>query len=79
MDSSVTVRVAPKLGIVIKTTSILIDVDECYEETDGCQQECVNTNGSYYCTCRIGYRLTSDGYNCEGTYGCYKLRDNKHT
>lgn len=49
----------------------LIDIDECYEETDGCQQECINTNGSYYCVCRIGYRLTSDGYSCEGSY---KLR-----
>ena len=42
------------------------DVDECYERIDGCQQECVNTNGSYVCTCRTGYRLTSDRYSCTG-------------
>lgn len=42
------------------------DVDECYERIDGCQQECVNTNGSYVCACRTGYRLTSDRYSCTG-------------
>ena len=68
MDSSVMVRLAPKLRTQIKTTSMLIDVDECFKEADVCHQECVNTNGSYYCACRIGYRLTSDGYNCEGMY-----------
>ena len=36
--------------------------------TDGCQQECVNTNGSYMCACRSGYRLLSDGYSCIGKY-----------
>ncbi|XP_022787832.1 uncharacterized protein LOC111327814 [Stylophora pistillata] len=29
-----------------------------------CQHDCVNTWGSYYCTCRQGYRLEVDGRNC---------------
>ena len=46
------------------------DIDECSERTDRCEQECVNTDGSYYCACRSGYRLSSDGYTCEGEQQC---------
>ena len=31
-----------------------------------CQHDCVNTWGSYYCTCRQGYRLEADGKTCQG-------------
>ena len=31
-----------------------------------CQDNCVNTWGSYYCTCRQGYRLQADGKTCLG-------------
>ena len=33
-----------------------------------CQHDCVNTWGSYYCTCRQGYRLEADGKTCQGKY-----------
>ena len=33
-----------------------------------CQHDCVNTWGSYYCTCRQGYRLEADGKTCRGKY-----------
>ena len=42
------------------------DINECHERRDGCRQECINTNGSYYCACRPGYRLLADGYTCIG-------------
>ena len=49
---------------------IYIDIDECaISELGGmCSQVCVNTPGSYECQCNIGYRLSSDGFTCEGSY-----------
>ena len=43
-----------------------IDIIECTEGTHNCLQLCVNTVGSYLCTCRTGYRLTSDSRSCNG-------------
>ena len=40
--------------------------DECEEETDLCEQICVNTAGSYICQCNLGYRLNSDMLTCRG-------------
>ena len=42
------------------------DIDECVEGTDGCDHNCTNTNGSYYCTCMDGYELESDNHTCTG-------------
>ena len=42
------------------------DIDECEEGTDGCDHNCTNTNGSYYCTCMDGYKLESDNHTCTG-------------
>lgn len=35
-----------------------------------CQHNCVNTWGSYYCTCRQGYKLQADGTTCEDINEC---------
>jgi len=45
---------------------ISIDINECQTDNGGCAQTCNNTVGSYQCSCRDGYELTSDGYNCTG-------------
>ena len=41
----------------------VVDINECLKG-DVCEQSCVNTNGSYYCTCYSGYELNSDGKTC---------------
>ena len=48
-------------------TCIFSDVNECSTNNGGCQHNCVNTDGSYECQCRSGYRLSSNGRNCIGT------------
>jgi len=42
-----------------------VDVDECYSNNGGCEQNCTNTVGSFYCNCTRGYSLKNDT-NCEG-------------
>ena len=46
---------------------LLIDINECSEASDGCAQNCTNTNGSYTCSCNTGYRLDNDRHSCNGT------------
>ena len=49
-------------------TCVYIDIDECAEGTDECDEHCYNTVGSYSCDCTSagpGYRLHSDGTTCE--------------
>ena len=42
------------------------DIIECEEQTDRCAQNCINSPGSYTCSCNSGYRLQSDGFSCNG-------------
>ena len=53
--------------------SFYIDVDECSESTDGCEQTCNNTVGSYMCSCGSGYRLANNGLMCNGKCCLTKL------
>ena len=39
--------------------------NECVSDKEGCQQDCINTNGSFYCSCFEDYRLNIEGV-CEG-------------
>ena len=51
---------------LFQTTVIFLDIDECDLNTDGCEQGCVNTNGSFMCNCTDGYVLNGDGLSCDG-------------
>jgi len=46
------------------------DVDECTLNTDNCSEnaECINTVGSYNCSCLVGF--TGDGITCENIDDC---------
>ena len=48
------------------TTSHHTDIDECTQGVRGCNQYCTNTNGSYVCSCYVGYQISSDNRTCVG-------------
>ena len=57
-----------------------LDIDECADNTDGCDQTCTNTMGSFVCSCDSGFTLSSDGRTCIennectlGTNNCEQL------
>ena len=44
-----------------------LDVDECLDpQVHGCQHTCINTLGSYHCTCNPGYTLNTNERTCTG-------------
>ena len=45
---------------------IISDVDECSVSNGGCEQDCVNMIGSFFCECVGGYTLFN-GTECVGT------------
>ena len=51
-------------------TTTTSDTDECAANNGGCDHNCYNTPGSYYCTCNGGYYLARDGQSCGGGFGC---------
>ena len=57
----------------VKIYQNFIDVNECLVANGGCMQSCINTAGSYYCTCGSGYTLNTDGHNCEGISIVFEL------
>ena len=42
------------------------DINECSTNNGGCAHNCVNTQGSFTCSCRSGFQLASDGISCNG-------------
>lgn len=49
---------------------LFLDIDECQENNGNCEKICQNTHGSYECSCPEGFRLKSDGKNCEDINEC---------
>ena len=49
------------------------DVNECHSDSNECAQQCINTPGSYHCSCDQGFKLTGDDHSCIGKYlnSCY--------
>ena len=45
--------------------NLFTDINECNGKNK-CDQVCVNTPGSYQCSCNEGYSLMDDGESCEG-------------
>ena len=55
---------------------IITDINECLENTNGCNEICMNTQGSYNCMYSDGFTLQSDNHTCHGMFAkcvLYKL------
>ena len=44
-----------------------LDINECDVLNGGCSHYCNNTDGSYYCSCPVGYDLVNE-LLCEGKH-----------
>ena len=42
------------------------DINECALNISGCNQNCTNTIGSYFCSCYPGYEIKNDNRTCVG-------------
>ena len=42
------------------------DIDECLFANGGCEDQCLNFNGSFQCQCREDSFLENDGVSCRG-------------
>ena len=62
--------VSLKQNLVNIFQHFISDVDECQMSTHNCSDNatCINTEGSFNCSCKTGYR--GNGYNC--TVGAFK-------
>jgi len=49
---------------------LIIEMNECELGTTACSQICTNTDGSYECSCRAGFRLDHDLHNCVDVDEC---------
>ena len=47
---------------------VIVDIDECRNSSYKCDQyaNCINTVGSYNCSCKEGF--TGDGLSCSGKF-----------
>ena len=54
--------------VYIRVIYFNVDIDECTNNTDNCNQTCTNTEGSFNCGCNDGYLLDSDRTTCNGMY-----------
>jgi len=55
-----------------------LDDDECALNTDGCDHNCINTPGSFVCTCNSGFFLDLDQKTCQDVDECSPVGDCMH-
>ena len=62
-------------GYDLTLNSFQPDINECNDgENGGCQFQCVDTTGSYYCSCPTGFTLAYDLHGCEGMLKPYQTQ-----
>ncbi|XP_031998231.1 matrilin-4 [Hylobates moloch] len=50
--------------------SRLCAIDLCAEGTHGCEHHCINSPGSYFCRCQVGFALQQDQRSCRAIDYC---------
>ena len=55
----------------INVLELLIDFNECSISNGGCEEICINTDGSFICSCHQGYMLRDDNRTCTGINNWY--------
>ena len=61
-----TCNLASSYGRLLIYVVMVTDIDECSEDNGGCDQLCTNEQGSYTCSCALGYQLEPDNRTCLG-------------
>lgn len=51
------------------------DINECNTRSHFCEQRCINTDGSYHCSCKPGFILAPDRRSCKGMVGLILFLD----
>ncbi|KAF6031164.1 hypothetical protein EB796_010522 [Bugula neritina] len=46
------------------STEVCVNIDECEEGIAPCEQVCMDTEGSFFCSCNDGYLPNTDGISC---------------
>ncbi|TRY72497.1 hypothetical protein TCAL_10380 [Tigriopus californicus] len=67
-------RCSCKLGFKHRN-AVCVDINECREIPNICQQRCTNIWGSYRCDCQPGFRLSLDGRTCVDVDECADYDD----
>ena len=55
-----------RTSLHVLTNNYCADIVECSTNNGGCGGTCINTAGSYYCTCPSGCTLGSNNHACNG-------------
>ena len=63
-DDGISCSGTETICVVILYYSIHADINECTEGVDECEHMCMNTNGSYNCSCFENYILADNGKSC---------------
>ena len=61
----VMVRISEYIKMIV-IAYFISDINECSANNGDCLQLCTNTNGSYVCSCVLGYQLSADNQTCNG-------------
>ena len=51
----------------------ILDINECDTDNGGCNHTCIDSIGSYNCSCDIGYILAADNHGCGKSKNIVKI------